>query len=95
MPLQMRLPKVGFNNPNRVSYTALNLGRLQMIAEKFQLDAIDPETLAASGIIKKAEKVKILGGGELKTKLTVKAHAFSASAKEAIEAQGGTATVAE
>lgn len=90
MPLQMRLPKIGFNSPNRVEYVPINLERLAEIAEKFQLDTITPENLAENGIIKKRDLVKILATGELKAKLTVSAHACSAAAKEAIEQAGGS-----
>ena len=95
MPLQMRLPKIGFKNPNRSAFTPINLARLQEISEKYNLDTIDLAALIESGIVRKNDKVKILGGGELKAKLTVQAHAFSASAKQAIEALGGTITAAE
>jgi large subunit ribosomal protein L15 len=92
MPIQMRLPKIGFKSPNRVAYVPINLDRLQAIAEKYNLDTINVETLFANGIISKRDKVKILGAGELKTKLTVQVHAFSEAAKVAIEQQGGTAS---
>lgn len=94
MPIQMRLPKVGFKNPNRVAYVPINLSRLQLISEKYQLDTINLEALIANGIISKNDKVKVLGNGELKTKLDVQAHAFSEAAKTAIEKQGGTAALA-
>jgi large subunit ribosomal protein L15 len=90
MPLQMRLPKRGFKNPNRVEFVPLNLGRLEEISEKHNISTLNAETLIASGIIKKNDKVKILGGGELKRKLEIKAHACSASAKQAIESAGGS-----
>lgn len=90
MPLQMRLPKRGFKNPNRVSYVPINLGRLQEIVEKYNVDTINIEWLAQNNIIKKRDKVKILGTGELQTKVDVSAHACSASAKEAIEKLGGS-----
>lgn len=90
MPLQMRLPKRGFNNPNRRAYVPLNLGRLQAIADKFKLDTIDQETLVSNGVVRKGDKIKILGSGELTSKLTVSAHACSAGAKEAIEKLGGS-----
>ncbi|MBK7869237.1 MAG: 50S ribosomal protein L15 [Saprospiraceae bacterium] len=93
MPLQMRVPKVGFKNPNRVAYVGINLGRLQEIAEKFQLSAIDIEALVSNGIVGKGDLVKILGAGELKGKLNVTAHAFSATAKEAIEKLGGSVNI--
>ncbi len=90
MPLQMRLPKRGFKNPNRVAYVPLNVERLQAISEKYKLDTIDMETLVKLNIIKKTDRIKILGVGELSAKLTVTAHACSTSAKEAIEAKGGS-----
>lgn len=95
MPLQMRLPKRGFKNVNRIEFVPINLGRLDAIATKFNLTTVDIEALKANGIIKKNDKVKILGTGELTCKLEVKAHAFSATAKEAIESSGGTLTVIE
>ena len=90
MPIQMRLPKRGFNNPNRVAYVPINLERLQEIADKYKLDTIDVEALISAGIVRKNDKVKILGTGELSTKLAVSAHAISASAQKAIEASGGS-----
>lgn len=90
MPLQMRLPKIGFKSPNRVEYVPFNLDRLQDIADKFQLDTISPEVLAEKGIIKKRDLVKVLGAGALNAKLTVSAHACSAAAKSAIESAGGS-----
>jgi large subunit ribosomal protein L15 len=90
MPLQMRLPKVGFKNVNRVEYTALNLGQLQSISEKLGVDTIDMATLLTNGYISRTEKVKILGRGELKSKLTLSVNAVSATAKEAIEKVGGS-----
>lgn len=95
MPLQMRLPKIGFKSPNRKSYRTINLDRLSYIAEQLQVDKLDIATMVEHKIAKKTELVKILGDGELGKKLDVQAHAFSASAKQAIEAAGGTATVAE
>jgi len=89
MPLQMRLPKRGFKNRNRVSYIPFNLSRLQLIAEKYNLKAIGVEELVKLGIVGKEDKVKILANGELKAKLKVTAHACSAKAKEAIESKGG------
>jgi len=92
--LWMRTPKRGFKNINRVSYTALNLARIQEIADKFNLTTISPETLAENGIIRKNNKFKVLASGEIKSKVEVTAHAFSAKAKEAIESQGGTVKLA-
>jgi large subunit ribosomal protein L15 len=90
MPLQRRIPKFGFKNINRVEYVGVNLDVLQSLAEKFSLQSIDLEALKAHGLMSKSDKVKILGRGELKAKLEVKAHAFTATAKAAIEAIGGT-----
>ena len=88
MKLIRRIPKRGFKSPNRVEYAALNIGEL---AET--MTEITPETLAAAGRVSKKDLVKILGGGEVKAACTVKAHAFSASAKAKIEAAGGTCEV--
>lgn len=90
MPLQMRVPKRGFNSPNRTTYAVFNLERLQAISEKYNVTTIDVDTLVANGIVGKNDKVKILGRGELSAALTVSAHACSASAKTAIEKQGGS-----
>lgn len=94
MPLQMRLPKVGFKNPNRVSYVPFNLGQIQAIAEKHGVDTISAEFLLEKGYTSQTERVKILGAGELTAKLNVSAHACSASAKEAIEKLGGSVNIA-
>jgi large subunit ribosomal protein L15 len=93
MPLQRRIPKFGFKNPFRVSYNVINLDTVQMLAETYKgSDIIDHDFLAAHGIISDPrELVKILGRGELTTKLTVKANKFSKTAKAAIEAAGGEA----
>ncbi|MFT5746874.1 MAG: large subunit ribosomal protein L15 [Paraglaciecola sp.] len=90
MPLQMRIPKRGFTNPNRVEYTAINVARLQKIADKFNLKTIDIDALVSNGIVDKGDRVKILGRGELSAALTVSAHACSESAKATIEKQGGS-----
>lgn len=90
MPLQMRLPKRGFKNPNRVEFVPLNLSRLQDIADKYNLNTINMETLVANGIVRKNDKVKILGRGELKASLSINVHAISESAKSAVESCGGS-----
>jgi large subunit ribosomal protein L15 len=92
MPLYRRVPKFGFKNQNRVEYHGINIDTLQKLAEEKKLTAIDPEVLVENGLAAKKDLVKILGRGELKTKLDVKAHAFSKTAIQAIEAQGGVAT---
>lgn len=89
MPLQRRLPKVGFNPINRTEYVSINLDALQSLADKYNLTAIDFDTFREHGLASKNDLVKILGRGEVKSKLDVKAHAFSASAQKAIEAAGG------
>jgi large subunit ribosomal protein L15 len=90
LPLQMRIPKLkGFNNPFRVEYTVVNLDTL----EAFEGDAVNPESLRAKGLIHKHGLVKVLGRGQLTKKLTVKAHAFSKSAEEAIRTAGGSVDV--
>jgi large subunit ribosomal protein L15 len=93
MPLQRVVPKSGFKNINRVEYKAINLDVLQQLAEKKKLTSIDVETLVNAGMVSKKSKVKILGEGELNLKLDVKAHAFSKSAKEAIEKLEGTTEI--
>jgi large subunit ribosomal protein L15 len=93
MPLQRRVPKFGFTNPFRVVYHGINLDTLQQLADQNKLTAVDATVLIEHGLASKKDKIKILGRGELKSKLDVKAHAFSASAKSAIEAQGGSAAI--
>ncbi|HWV72104.1 MAG TPA: 50S ribosomal protein L15 [Pseudosphingobacterium sp.] len=90
MPLQRRLPKVGFKNPNRVEYVGINLDVLETLAEKYNLTVIDFDALKEHGLVARKDLVKILGRGEIKTKLEVKAHAFSATAQKQIEAAGGS-----
>jgi len=93
MPLQRVVPKSGFKNINRVEYKAINLDVLQQLAEKRKLTVVDTESLVAAGIASKRDKIKILGGGTLSAKLVVKAHAFSKSAKNAIEKLEGTTEI--
>ena len=92
MPIQRRLPKFGFTNPNRVEYKGINVATLQALAEARSLSVINIETLREAGFINKNQLVKILGNGELTIKLEVSANAFSKSAIAKIEAVGGTAT---
>ncbi len=91
MPLQRRVPKFGFTNPNRVEYKAVNLDALQAIADKTKAKKVDLQLLVDNGIVGKKDLVKILGRGELKAKLEVEVHKFSATAASAIEAAGGKA----
>lgn len=90
MPLQMRLPKRGFTNVNRIDYVALNVSRIQEIAEKFGLKEITKETLYKHGFIGKTDLVKVLGNGDLSTAVTVNVDAISKSAVAKIEAAGGS-----
>ncbi len=93
MPLQRRLPKFGFNNPNRVEYKPINISMLQSVAEKLSIDVITLNTLIEAGLVSKNDKVKILGNGTLTVKLDVSAHAFSKNAIAQIESQQGKATI--
>jgi large subunit ribosomal protein L15 len=90
MPLQRRVPKFGFKNINRKEYKGINISTLQDLAEAKKISDIDVDVLIEAGLARKNSLVKILGNGELKAKLNVKAHAFSKSAVTAIEAAKGT-----
>lgn len=92
MPLQRRVPKFGFKNINRKEYAGVNLDTLQALVDNgIVTDAVDFATLVENRLATKNEQVKILGRGELKAKLKVTAHKFTATAKAAIEAAGGEA----
>ena len=92
MPLQRRVPKFGFKNFNRKEYTGINLGKLQELVDKGVVtDTVNLDILLENRLAKKTDLVKILGGGELKTKLKISVHKFTASAKEAVEKLGGEA----
>jgi large subunit ribosomal protein L15 len=95
MPLQRRIPKFGFKNINRVEYKGINLDTLQIIVEKNKLKAITPETIVENGLANKKDLIKILGRGELKTKVDITAHGFSAKAKSTIEELGGKVELIE
>ncbi len=98
MPLQRRVPKYGFKNRFRVAYDAINLSRLSELVESGRIEkgsSITPDALLSLGLGGKNGRFKILGDGEISVKLDVTAHAFSKSAREKIEAAGGTATVLE
>ena len=92
MPLQRRVPKFGFTSINKVYFKAVNLDVLEGLAGKLNGEAVSLQALVDNGIVGKKDRVKILGRGELKKKLNVEAHAFSATAAKAIESAGGTAT---
>jgi large subunit ribosomal protein L15 len=90
MPIQRRLPKRGFNNISRIEYKVFNLGQVESIKEKYGIEDFSLETLYANGLISRTDKVKILGNGELKSKITFKVNAISEKAKSAIESAGGS-----
>jgi large subunit ribosomal protein L15 len=93
MPLQRRLPKFGFKNPFRTEYRAVNLSRLASLISEGRIDGTQPITpaiLAGVSVVRKGELVKVLGSGDAPSGITVHAHAFSASARQQIEAAGGT-----
>ena len=93
MPLQRRVPKIGFKNINRVEYKAINLSVIQDLATKLGAEKIGIEELIAAGFVNKNQLVKVLANGEIASKLTVEANAFSATAKAAIEEKGGNAVI--
>ena len=90
MPLQRRVPKFGFTSPNRVEYKGVNLDTLQALVEKIKKDSITPKDIIDNGLVGKHDLIKILGRGELTSKVEVSAHKFSKSAQAAIEAAGGS-----
>lgn len=92
MPLQRRVPKFGFKNFNHKDYVGINIGKLQELVDKRVItDIVTIDILAQNKLVKKTDLVKILGGGELKAKLRISVHKFTASAKQAVEAVGGEA----
>ena len=95
MPLQRRVPKFGFKNINRVEYKAINLDTLQIIIDKTKAKSIDPSIIIENGLANKRDLIKILGRGDLKSKINISAHGFSAKAKSSIEDLGGKAEIIE
>ena len=93
MPIQRRIPKRGFKNNNRVEYKVFNLGQLDQLVEKYGFTEISLENLYINGLINRTDSVKVLGNGELKSKLSFKINAISEKAKTAIEAAGGTVEI--
>jgi len=91
MPLQRRVPKFGFTNINRVEYKGINLDSIQALVDNKKVTEITPEVIVANGLASKKDLIKILSRGELTSKVSIKANAFSATAKAAIEAKGGEA----
>jgi large subunit ribosomal protein L15 len=93
MPIQRRVPKRGFKNPNRIEYKVFNLGQIDQLAEKYGITDFTLENLYTNGLISQTDRVKILGNGELKAKLTFKVNAISEKAKQSIEASGSTVEI--
>jgi len=93
MPLQRRMPKVGFKNFSRVEYTPLNLSKIQHLIDNSGLKEVTVESLRANHLLGKSELVKILASGELTTKINVSVHAISEAAKAKIEGLGGSVTI--
>ena len=95
MPLYRRVPKFGFKNLNRVEYVGINIDTINALAEAKNITDFTFETFRENGLVSAKDRIKILGRGELNKSINVTAHAFSATAKKAIEDKGGVATVIE
>jgi len=93
MPIQRRIPKRGFNNIHRIEYKIFNVGQVEQLAEKYNIKEFSPENLYINGLISQNDRVKVLGNGELKSKLSFKVNAVSGKAKSAIEAAGGSVEI--
>ena len=93
MPIQRRTPKRGFKNPDRIEYKVFNLGQIDQLVEKYGISEFSLENLYTNGLISQTDRVKILGNGEIATKLSFKVDAISEKAKGAIEAAGGSVEV--
>jgi large subunit ribosomal protein L15 len=90
MPLQRRLPKFGFKNINRINYNGINLDAIQKLVDNTKISEINFDVLVANGLAHKNDLIKIMGRGVLTAKVQITAHAFTATAKKAIEEKGGT-----
>ena len=93
MPIQRRVPKRGFNNIHRIEYKVFNLGQIEQLKEKYDIKEFSTENLYVNGLINRTDRVKILGNGELKSKLSFKVNAVSEKAKSAIESAGGSVEI--
>jgi large subunit ribosomal protein L15 len=93
MPIQRRVPKRGFKNPDRIEYKVFNLGQIDQLVEKYGITEFSLENLYTNGLINQTDRVKVLGNGELKSKVTFKVNAVSEKAKGAIESAGGTVEI--
>lgn len=90
MPIQRRIPKIGFKNPSRIEYKVFNLGQVEELVAKYGFTDFSMETLYMNGLISRTDRVKVLANGELKSKVNFKVNAASGKAKTSIEAAGGT-----
>ncbi len=93
MPIQRRLPKRGFKNPGRVEYKVFNIGNIEQLVDKYGLKEFSMENLFMNGLVNRTDRVKVLGVGEIKSKLVFKVNAVSEKAKSAIEAAGGSVEI--
>ncbi len=93
MPIQRRVPKRGFKNPDRIEYKVFNLGQTDQLVEKYAITEFSLENLYTNGLTNQTDRVKVLGNGELKSKVTYKVNAVSEKAKGAIESAGGTVEI--
>jgi len=90
MPLHRRLPKRGFKNINRINYKVLNIEQIDALVDRYQLEDFSPESLYLAGIINRTDLIKVLGDGELKSKIAFRVNAVSETAKAAIEKSGNS-----
>lgn len=93
MPIQRRIPKVGFKNISRVEFKVFNLGQVETLVEKYGLPSFSMENLYVNGLISRTDKVKILGNGAISKKVDFKVNAVSEKAKAVIEAAGGSVEI--
>ena len=93
MPIQRRIPKVGFKNISRVEYKVFNLGQVEALVEKYGLNEFSMENLYVNGLVNRTDKVKILGNGAVSKKVAFKVNAVSEKAKSIIEAAGGSVEI--
>ena len=93
MPIQRRIPKRGFKNINRIEYKVFNLGQIDALIEKYGIQEFSLENLYINGLVNQTDRVKILGNGEMKSKIAFKVNAISGKAKEAVEAAGGSVEI--
>jgi large subunit ribosomal protein L15 len=93
MPIQRRIPKIGFKNNDRVEYKVFNLGQIETLVEKYALASFSMENLYVNGLVSRTDKVKILGNGAISTKIDFKVNAISEKAKSVIEAAGGSVEI--